>query len=367
MADLLLYHDPSLGRQVNFVLKRVEILHADPTSLQRPHDIDRFLSSFCTWQHGEDPPGDSDPLHWDHALILTGLDLYVVSKNGKVSSQVVGLAPVAGMCTDTSSCTVNEGRHFESVYVVAHEIGHNLGMRHDGPLAENECDPSSFIMSPTLGSGKITWSSCSRRYLENFLEVDINGPTSQKDLATRLTPMRPVVHACLNSFALPALYVGTLNTWLQKTRRNEVVIKHILVVHSDRQHVRRFRQWCRSGRCVGRGLSALQAGFSPDQRVDGLWSDWTAFSDCASGCLLSDAGLVQGGSSGIMVSTRRCNNPRYVRERPPLWGCIDRIQAARDPGTSNRNTGSFQGRERPPLRGCTDRLQAARDHEYDDP
>ncbi|CAG2065852.1 unnamed protein product [Timema podura] len=76
----LLYHDPSLGRQVNFVLKRVEILHADPT----------FLSSFCTWQHGEDPQGDSDPLHWDHALILTGLDLYVVSKNGKVSSQVVG-------------------------------------------------------------------------------------------------------------------------------------------------------------------------------------------------------------------------------------------------------------------------------------
>lgn len=86
----LLYHDPSLGRQVNFVLKRLEILHVDPPSLQRPHDIDRFLSSFCTWQRGENPPGDSDPLHWDHALILTGLDLYVVSKNGKVSSQVVG-------------------------------------------------------------------------------------------------------------------------------------------------------------------------------------------------------------------------------------------------------------------------------------
>lgn len=86
----LLYHDPSLGRQVNFVLKRLEILHVDPPLLQRPHDIDRFLSSFCTWQRDENPPGDSDPLHWDHALILTGLDLYVVSKNGKVSSQVVG-------------------------------------------------------------------------------------------------------------------------------------------------------------------------------------------------------------------------------------------------------------------------------------
>jgi thrombospondin motif-containing protein 18 len=43
-------------------------------------------------------------------------------------------------------------------------------MRHDGPLADNDCDPASYIMSPTLGSGKITWSACSRRYLQKFLE-----------------------------------------------------------------------------------------------------------------------------------------------------------------------------------------------------
>lgn len=92
----------------------------------------------------------------------------MVSKNGKASSQVVGLAPVAGMCTATSSCTINEGKHFESVFVVAHEIGHNLGMRHD--TTENNCDPHLFIMSPTLGSGKTTWSACSRDYLEKFLD-----------------------------------------------------------------------------------------------------------------------------------------------------------------------------------------------------
>lgn len=89
-AVQLLYHDSSLGRPVNFILKRLEILHEDPANLKRPHDIDRFLSNFCTWQRLENPPGDTDPLHWDHALILTGLDLYVVNKNGKVSSQVVG-------------------------------------------------------------------------------------------------------------------------------------------------------------------------------------------------------------------------------------------------------------------------------------
>lgn len=86
----LLYHDPSLGRAVTFVVKRLEILHVDPAGLTRSADIDRYLGSFCTWQGTENPPGDSDPSHWDHALMLTGLDLYVLSKNGKVSKQVVG-------------------------------------------------------------------------------------------------------------------------------------------------------------------------------------------------------------------------------------------------------------------------------------
>lgn len=165
----LLYHHPSLGYKVNFILKRIEILHNEMSDLRRSSDIDIYLNSFCLWQRKLNPVSDKDVLHFDHAVILTGLDLYVVSKNGKVSSQVVGLAPVSGMCTQKSSCTINEGKHFESVFVVAHEIGHNLGMRHD--TLENSCDPSSFIMSPTLGSGKITWSSCSKQYLDIFVKT----------------------------------------------------------------------------------------------------------------------------------------------------------------------------------------------------
>lgn len=87
----LLYHDPSLGRPVNFVLKRLEILKDESPGLARPPDIDRFLSSFCNWQRTKNPVGDREPQHWDHALILTGLDLYVRSKHGKISSQVVGM------------------------------------------------------------------------------------------------------------------------------------------------------------------------------------------------------------------------------------------------------------------------------------
>ncbi|PSN53910.1 hypothetical protein C0J52_02463 [Blattella germanica] len=231
----LLYHDPSLGRQVNFVLKRLEILHVDPANLQRPHDIDRFLS----------------------------------------------LAPVAGMCTATSSCTVNEGRHFESV----------LGMRHDGPLAENECDPGSYIMSPTLGSGKITWSSCSRRYLQLFLE------TSQSQcLLDHSSSGGQLDHSAEGT--LPGERFNADQQCMLKYGRGSI--------HATQQplddvcrdlHCQRDRytwtshpalegtfcgnnKWCRSGRCVGRGLSALQAGYSPNQRVDGGWSSDRRFRTC---------------------------------------------------------------------------------------
>ena len=82
-------------------------------------------------------------------------------------SEVVGLAPVKGMCLPEASCSVIQGKHFESVYVIAHELGHNLGMLHDG--SKNNCDPGNYIMSPTLNGARHKWSSCSKRYLQNFL------------------------------------------------------------------------------------------------------------------------------------------------------------------------------------------------------
>ncbi|KAF9791578.1 hypothetical protein SFRURICE_008796 [Spodoptera frugiperda] len=312
-AVQLIYHDPSLGRPVNFILKRLEILHEDPANLKRPHDIDRFLSNFCTWQRLENPPGDNDPLHWDHALILTGLDLYVVNKNGKVSSQVVGLAPVAGMCTVTSSCTVNEGRHFESVYVVAHEIGHNLGMRHDGPLADNGCDPSAYIMSPTLGSGKITWSQCSKNYLQKFLDtvqsrclLDHGNSAGQLDHSaegilpgerfdadqqcmlkygrgSRHSGAQSLEDICRDLHCQRERYTWTSHPALEGTRCGEDM-------------------YCRGGECVEREGSTV---------VRGAWGRWSSWSECASACLVDDTHAPA--AAGVAVATRRCNRARHEK------------------------------------------------------
>ena len=72
------------------------------------------------------------------------------------TSSVIGLAWVSGMCHPDYSCTINEGNNFESVFVIAHEMGHNLGMNHDGETTEgNRCSPDQFLMSPVLGPGKV--------------------------------------------------------------------------------------------------------------------------------------------------------------------------------------------------------------------
>jgi hypothetical protein len=41
-----------------------------------------------------------------------------------IHPQVIGLSPLSGMCDPTSSCSVIEGSNFETVFVIAHELGH---------------------------------------------------------------------------------------------------------------------------------------------------------------------------------------------------------------------------------------------------
>ncbi|XP_061401115.1 A disintegrin and metalloproteinase with thrombospondin motifs 8-like [Musca vetustissima] len=335
----LLYHHPSLGRRVNFVLKRLEILEKDPLDLPRSSDIDIYLSNFCKWQTRWNSAKDPK-LHYDHAVILTGLDLYVVDKKGKLINQVVGLAPVAGMCIETSSCTINEGKHFESVFVVAHEIGHNLGMRHDS--IDNGCEPTSHIMSPTLGSGKITWSKCSRDSLNLFLEK-----SQAKCLFNRAEFNHNLDHSAegiLPGERFDANQQCMLKYGKESTRaRSQSLADICRDLHCQRDRYTWTshpalegtacgdNMWCRSGFCVVKRIepysaSKQTAGLTKAnydkaafmdgpksgnllheyQKPSSSWSEWSEPSACDSSCLYGPSKRLSEGSTGLKVYTRKC-------------------------------------------------------------
>ncbi|GFR31475.1 a disintegrin and metalloproteinase with thrombospondin motifs 16 [Trichonephila clavata] len=164
-----LFQHSSLGKSPEIRLVLMETLKQQPQELRPSDNIDTYLTNFCIWQHNRRHYGRGKSPRWDHALLLSGINMYVVDESGRRKRHVVGLAPVSGMCNPLNSCTISEGTSFQTVLVAAHEMGHSLGMEHDGHQDGNHCDSDTYVMSPTLGAGKTTWSSCSKQYLEKFL------------------------------------------------------------------------------------------------------------------------------------------------------------------------------------------------------
>ncbi|CAI4233071.1 unnamed protein product [Auanema sp. JU1783] len=161
----ILFTQRSIEPHIDIRVVRYQVMKSPPRTMAHSShssgDVDRLLDAFCEFQHSINPPSDDDPRHWDHALLFSGYDLY---RDGLKT--VAGYAPVKGMCSGQRSCTINEGLDFGSVFVVTHEMGHSLGMYHDG---DNECDLRCCIMSPSVGSGKTRWSHCSVNEMSSFL------------------------------------------------------------------------------------------------------------------------------------------------------------------------------------------------------
>ncbi|KAL3252391.1 hypothetical protein MRX96_017704 [Rhipicephalus microplus] len=171
-AVQMLFKHESLGKNIDVTVVELEVLKLQPRDLSPSENIDTYLTNFCVWQHQRRRAASAQGTpKWDHALLLSGINMFVVDEKGLRKRHVVGLAPVSGMCNSLNSCTISEGTSFQSVYVASHEMGHSLGMEHDGSQDGNPCDVDNYVMSPTLGAGKTRWSSCSRQYVTKFLRL----------------------------------------------------------------------------------------------------------------------------------------------------------------------------------------------------
>uniref|UniRef100_V5H410 Putative tick metalloprotease n=1 Tax=Ixodes ricinus TaxID=34613 RepID=V5H410_IXORI len=116
----------------------------------------------------------------DLTVLVTSLD-FADYENGQLSNTVLGVAYLGGMCSIRLRAAETEDTPgtYSMVPILVHELGHSLGMVHDGDKAvystarykHHVCNArDGYIMAPTAhGARNGQWSSCSVEHLRGFL------------------------------------------------------------------------------------------------------------------------------------------------------------------------------------------------------
>jgi len=150
-----------LSPRIRIVLSNQLVFDEDPFTPQPLEngeiDEEDLLNAFNDW--AADEPLPAHDLH----VLLSGYDF---------SGNVVGIAPVSGMCSnERSGLVVQATRNLQNLIglVSIHEIGHSLSMNHDG---DNGCPQSGFIMSPSADPRLMNpqFSDCSQGEYLAFID-----------------------------------------------------------------------------------------------------------------------------------------------------------------------------------------------------
>ncbi|XP_066252676.1 A disintegrin and metalloproteinase with thrombospondin motifs 12-like [Euwallacea similis] len=294
------YHDSSVGHQMDLVVVRIIYLEKEEReiNLEINRDSAKTLRSFCDWAIRVNTPVDSSN-HYDLAVLLTRFDLCA---HAEEDCGLTGLAYLGGACSKDSKCAITEDIGLALSVVVAHEIGHLLGARHDQqetPCASQDIDGSFFVMSPVANSYTRRWSSCSRSLINAFLDNNLGRCLSDVPHPT-LYPFSenlPGVIYDANEqcrFMLPSS-LGVCSSFMEQVCQNlvckinegECIGKNEISVDGTKCGE---NKWCFNRNCIEMGLRP--------EAINGGWGAWGHWSACTRSC-----------GGGLTFSDRECTNP----------------------------------------------------------
>ncbi|XP_037772688.1 uncharacterized protein LOC119568305 [Penaeus monodon] len=317
-----LFHHPSLGQKIHLAINHIEIMAAQPSAL--PHyggHREQLYDAFRLYneERKEQAANLVDGRPWDMGILISGLNFYSVhKKDGRTSYSTMGLAAVRGVCHPGYSAVIVElgatdtwgkpypSAGFASVYVMAHEMGHNLGMLHDG--YGNACPKNGFVMSASRStSGETNWSSCSREVVETLSAPCLNDnppeipkhdhsvydqlPGQTWDAYDQCRVFLRDDDATLYNESLAELH-SVCNTVMCRSPHRIGYFKAGPALDGTYCGA---ESWCVAGSCTPWPPSK-----APDVVLGG-WSSWQ-HTGCESGCIHN--------STGVQMSKRACSNPK---------------------------------------------------------
>ncbi|KAM7405853.1 hypothetical protein PAMP_000273 [Pampus punctatissimus] len=292
-----LFLDASIGNAINIVVVRLILLEQDEDDLKITHHADNSLNSFCKWQKQLNMKGDDHALHHDVAVLLTRKDICAAIN---MPCETLGLSHVAGMCQPHRSCSISEDTGLPLAFTVAHELGHNFGIQHDG--SGNDCEPVGkrpYVMSPQLlyGTSLPRWSRCSRQYITRFLDrgwgwcLD-DAPVKDKLSLKTVLPgvLYSAAHQCQLQYGSGSKLCDDMDNVCSTLWCTVGTTCHSKLDGAADGTSCGEDKWCIGGQCVA-------AGYHPEN-VNGGWASWSEWSACSRSC-----------GAGVQSAQRDCDNP----------------------------------------------------------
>ncbi|XP_071170468.1 disintegrin and metalloproteinase domain-containing protein 12-like [Mytilus edulis] len=188
VMDYALFSEAAIGKNNTKAIQYIERMVNHIDQIYSPMGIRVLLVGVEIWtaKQADTPSTDATELldqFLSHAkksirqTVSVDYDLIALITGKSFGGQHVGIAHVNAMCGDQSGAVIQDDRtsstrEMKSAVVLAHEIGHVLGMLHDD--AACTClDPKDCVMNSDITQLPTSFSSCSAKIIKKVKETGV--------------------------------------------------------------------------------------------------------------------------------------------------------------------------------------------------